>query len=129
MITTAIISGVLMVAAPAMGGAPIVKPADMQSNVLFAVVTLGLLNTFIAYIIFYSIIPILGAARTSMVTYVVPAVGLALGAIFLDEVVGFRLLLGAALIITGIGIVNLRLVDLARWLFKKNDTPLPQPVD
>jgi drug/metabolite transporter (DMT)-like permease len=129
MITTAIVSGVLMVIAPALGGANIVTPAEMQSNVLFAVVMLGLLNTFVAYIIFYSIIPVLGAARTSMVTYVVPAVGLALGAIFLKEVVDFRLLLGAALIITGIGIVNLRLVDMARGLFKKNETALPQPVD
>ncbi|MEO8612910.1 MAG: DMT family transporter [Chloroflexota bacterium] len=129
MITTAIVSGVLMVIAPALGGATIVMPADMQSNVLFAMIALGLLNTFVAYIIFYSIIPILGAARTSMVTYIVPAVGLALGAIFLKEVVDFRLLLGAALILTGIGIVNLRLVDIARGLFKKSETALPQPVD
>jgi drug/metabolite transporter (DMT)-like permease len=129
MITTAIVSGVLMVIAPALGGAAIAMPAEMQSNVLFAVVMLGLLNTFVAYIIFYSIIPILGAARTSMVTYVVPAVGLALGAVFLKEVVDFRLLVGAVLIITGIGIVNLRLVDMARGLFKKNEAVLPQPVD
>jgi drug/metabolite transporter (DMT)-like permease len=129
MITTAIASGVLMLIAPALGGANIVMPAEMQSNVLFAVVILGLLNTFIAYIIFYSIIPILGAARTSMVTYVVPAVGLALGAVFLKEVVDFRLLLGAALIFTGIGIVNLRWVDMARGLFKKNEIVLSQPVD
>jgi drug/metabolite transporter (DMT)-like permease len=129
MITTAIVSGMLMVIAPALGGANIVMPAEMQSDVLFAVVMLGFLNTFIAYIIFYSIIPVLGAARTSMVTYIVPAVGLALGAVFLKEVVDFRLLLGAALIITGIGIVNLRLVDMARGLFKKNESAIPQPVD
>lgn len=131
MITTAFISGVLMVIAPAFEGAKIVLPGDMQTDVLFAVLTLGLLNTFVAYIIFYSIIPILGAARTSMVTYVVPAVGLALGAIFLKEVVDFRLLLGALLIIGGIGIVNLRLVDMAKGMFKKTEpeTTLPQPVD
>ncbi len=131
MITTAIISGVLMVIAPSFGGANIVMPNEMQSNVLFAVLMLGLLNTFVAYIIFYSIIPILGAARTSMVTYVVPAVGLALGAIFLKEVVDIRLLLGAALIIGGIAIVNLRLTEMAKWVFKKNqpETTLAQPVD
>ena len=37
-----------------------------------------------------------------------------LGAIFLNEVVDFRLLLGAALIIGGIGVVDLRLSDLRK---------------
>jgi drug/metabolite transporter (DMT)-like permease len=128
MITTAIISGVLMLIAPSFGGAAIVTPVQMQSNVLFAAIMLGLLNTYLAYIIFYSIIPVLGAGRTSMVTYVIPAVGLILGAIFLNEIVDFRLLLGAALIMLGIGIVNLRLVDLTRSLFKKTP-PLPKATE
>ena len=63
-----------------------------------------------------------------MVTYIVPAVGLTLGAVFLKEVVDIRLLIGAALIIGGIAIVNLRVLDLVKYLFKKND-PQPQPVE
>jgi drug/metabolite transporter (DMT)-like permease len=128
MTTAAIITGVMMLLAPSFGGQAPVAPADMHSNVLFAAVTLGLFNTWIAYMIFYPIIPILGAARTSMVTYIVPAVGLTLGAVFLKEVVDIRLLIGAALIIGGIGIVNLRVVDLVKGLLKKNE-PLPQPVE
>jgi drug/metabolite transporter (DMT)-like permease len=126
MTTAAVITGFAMFLAPSFGGEAPVAPTAMESDVLFSAVTLGLLNTWVAYMIFYPIIGILGAARTSMVTYVVPAVGLVLGAVFLKEVVDIRLLLGALLIIGGIGIVNLRLVDLARSLFKKEET-LPGP--
>jgi drug/metabolite transporter (DMT)-like permease len=42
-----------------------------------------------------------------MVTYVIPVVGLVLGAIFLGELVDLRLLIGTLLIVGGIGIVNL----------------------
>jgi drug/metabolite transporter (DMT)-like permease len=108
MTVAAILSGIIMLVAPLLGGPSPVAPADMQLNVLVTVIILGLLNTCVAYMIFYTIIRVLGAARTSMVTYVVPAVGLILGAIFLSEEVDFRLLLGAALIMAGIGIVNLR---------------------
>ena len=59
--------------------------------------------------IYYWIVRELGAARTSMVTYITPGVGLALGAIVLHEEVDWRLLVGALLIFCGIAIVNLRI--------------------
>jgi drug/metabolite transporter (DMT)-like permease len=68
-------------------------------------------NTFGAYLIFYSLVAALGAARTSMVTYIIPVVGLVLGALFLGELVDLRLLFGAILIVGGIAIVNLNLVS------------------
>ncbi len=114
MTTAAIVTGILMLIAPLAGGHPVILPGEMQSNVLFSVVTLGLVNTFLAYLLFYPTIKVLGAARGSMVTYIVPAVGLALGAIFLNETVDARLLIGALLILAGIGVVNLRLGDLFR---------------
>jgi drug/metabolite transporter (DMT)-like permease len=77
---------------------------------------LGLVNTFVAYLIFYSIVSILGAGRASMVTYVIPAVGLSLGALFLGEQVDLRLLIGATMIVGSIGIVNLDLSGLVRRL-------------
>ena len=106
MTTAAIVTGVLMLIAPLFGGVAPVVPVDMHSDVLISIILLGLLNTWLAYMIFYTIIRTLGAAKTSMVTYIVPAVGLVLGAIFLNEVIDFRLLLGAALIIGGIGVVK-----------------------
>jgi drug/metabolite transporter (DMT)-like permease len=89
------------------------------------VLALGLVNTFFAYLIFYSLVAALGAARTSMVTYVIPAVGLILGAIFLGEVVDIRLLIGAALIMGSIAIVNLKLGNI----FRKTVAPQPKVVN
>jgi drug/metabolite transporter (DMT)-like permease len=85
----------------------------VPTDVIQAVVTLGFLNTFIAYLFYYFVVRELGAARASMVTYIIPAVGVALGALFLDEEVGVTLLLGAGLIFSGIAIVNLRMFE---WL-------------
>jgi drug/metabolite transporter (DMT)-like permease len=111
----AISSGILMVIAPLLGGEP-ATPLDTVSNdVLIAVGLLGFVNTFIAYIMYYWIIRELGAARSSMVTYIIPAVGLALGAIVLNEVIDWRLLVGAALIFAGIAIVNLKVFSRIRF--------------
>lgn len=108
MTTAAISSGFLMVVAPLLGGPAATPLNEVSSHVLTSVLALGFVNTFIAYLIFYSLIPALGAARTTMVTYVVPPVGLLLGVVFLNEVLDARLLIGAAMIFMGIGIVNLR---------------------
>jgi drug/metabolite transporter (DMT)-like permease len=106
MTVTAAITGVLAYAAPLAGGDPPVALARLTPHVLGAILTLGVLNTFVAYLIFYATIETLGAARASMVTYVIPAVGLTLGAVFLDEPVDMRLLTGAAMIVGSIGICS-----------------------
>ena len=114
MTVTAIISGILTYAAPYLGG-PAPTPLDtLTPRVVGAMLALGLVNTFVAYLIFYSLVSTLGAARASMVTYVIPAVGLLLGAIFLGEAVDIRLLIGATLIVGSIAIVNLKLGNLFR---------------
>lgn len=114
MTVTAIISGILTYAAPFLGG-PAPTPLDtLTPRVVGAMLALGLVNTFFAYLIFYSLVSTLGAARASMVTYVIPAVGLLLGAIFLGEAVDIRLLIGATLIVGSIAIVNLKFGNLFR---------------
>jgi drug/metabolite transporter (DMT)-like permease len=106
MTVTALISGVLTYTVPLVGGAAPVALAGLTPRVLGAILTLGVLNTFVAYLIFYATIETLGAAKASMVTYVIPAVGLTLGALFLDEPVDLRLLTGAAMIVGSIGICS-----------------------
>jgi drug/metabolite transporter (DMT)-like permease len=103
----ALTSGALMLLSPAFGGAPMTPFAQIPADAMLAILALGLLNTFIAYLIYYWIVRALGAARASMVTYVAPIVGITLGALVLGEVIDARLLLGAALILSGIGIVTL----------------------
>jgi drug/metabolite transporter (DMT)-like permease len=73
----------------------------------FAIVWLGLLGTCVAYMLFFWLINAWGPTRASLVTYVFPVIGLVLGIIFLHESADWRLLVGSALIVGGIGVVNL----------------------
>jgi drug/metabolite transporter (DMT)-like permease len=115
MTVAAILSGVIAYMSPRLGGPPPVGFEQLEPHVLGAILALGLVNTFGAYLIFYSLLAALGAARTSMVTYVIPVVGLVLGAIFLAEHVDLRLIAGAIMIVGGIGIVNLNMTSLFNW--------------
>ncbi len=108
MTVTAVITGAAMLGSQLAGGEAPVSLADMRQSVLLAVITLGLLNTFVAYLIFYSVIDAVGAGRASMVTYVIPAVGLFAGALFLDEPLDARLLVGAAIIVGSVALVNVK---------------------
>lgn len=48
-----------------------------------------------------------GASRATLVTYVVPAIGLVLGAVFLQEKLDWRIAGGSILIIAGIVLAGL----------------------
>lgn len=106
MTAAAVVSGIAMLVSPLFGGQPATPLADLSSEVLNSALVLGLVNTFVAYLFYYWIVQELGAARASMVTYVVPAVGLALGVIFLNELLDLRLIIGAGLIFLAIAVVN-----------------------
>ncbi len=112
MLVAATITGILTGLAPMWGGASAVRLGDLTTTVLVAVLVLGAVNTFGAYLIFYPLVATLGASRTAMVTYVIPVVGVVLGALFLDERIDARLLVGALLILGSIAIVNLNLPSL-----------------
>lgn len=104
----AVVAFVMMYAAPLVGEALPVSFAGLSRDVLLSALALGFFNTFLAYLMFYRVVAALGASRTSMVTYVVPVVAVTLGAVFLQEIIDARLIVGGALIIGGISIVNLR---------------------
>ncbi len=73
---------------------------------LFAVIWLGLLGSGLAYLVFFRLLGRWGATRTSMVAYLLPVYGIALGALVLSEPIDARLLIGTALIIGGVALVN-----------------------
>jgi drug/metabolite transporter (DMT)-like permease len=112
-ISSAIFAVLFVFIEPLLGGRSWVSFGALDTDVLLAIFGLGLLNTFIAYLFFYFIVQQLGAFRASMVTYIIPAVGLFLGWLILDEKIELYMIFGAALIVTGIGIVNLH-YDLLR---------------
>jgi drug/metabolite transporter (DMT)-like permease len=69
-----------------------------------AIVVLGIVCTAIAYLLFFTIIAGRGAGYASLVTYLVPPVALAYGAIFLDETIGIAALVGLVLILGGVSL-------------------------
>jgi drug/metabolite transporter (DMT)-like permease len=75
---------------------------------LFAVVWLGLLGSGLAYLSYFRILQRWGATRASMVAYLLPVVGIALGAVVLQEPIAPTTFLGTGLVIGGIALVNSR---------------------
>jgi drug/metabolite transporter (DMT)-like permease len=73
-----------------------------------ALLWLGLLGSGFAFLIFFRLLGRWDATRTSLVAYLIPVFGLLLGASVLGERVDAGLLVGTALIVGGIALVNLR---------------------
>lgn len=67
---------------------------------------LGILGSCVAYILYFSLINAWGATRASLVTYIFPVVGLALGILVLGEQPQWNLFAGTALVAAGIVTVN-----------------------
>ena len=72
-----------------------------------------LLGSCLAYILYYFILRNWGATRTTLVTYVIPIVGVAAGVIFLNEQMTWQLIIGGLLILSGIALANWRSKDRA----------------
>jgi drug/metabolite transporter (DMT)-like permease len=80
----------------------------LTPEAVFSVVWLGIVGSGIAYLAWYRLITRWDATRTSLVTYLLPIVGIALGVAVLGETVDARVLAGTALVIAGIALVNSR---------------------
>lgn len=73
-----------------------------------SIVWLGIFGSGVAYLAVFRLFARWGATRTTTVAYVIPIVGIVLGFLVLGEPVDARLLLGTALVIGGIALVNAR---------------------
>ena len=73
-----------------------------------ALLWLGILGSCVAYILYFGLIHAIGPTRATMVTYIQPLVGVLLGAVFLGEPMSWQTLLGGLLILSGIGVVNVK---------------------
>lgn len=77
-------------------------PSEMPSTpVLSSLAALGTICTAIAFVAFLELIKEIGPTRSTVITYVNPAVAVAAGAIFLDEPLTTGVLLAFALILAG----------------------------
>jgi drug/metabolite transporter (DMT)-like permease len=116
---TNIIGAIVVIVVSVLLIRPVPNIAALKSQTVLAIVTLGVLNTFIANIIYFHLIKSWGASRATTVTYLVPVVGLILGTLAAHEAFDLQLLLGAALIIGGVALAN----------FRKSPPRQPTPVE
>lgn len=84
----------------------VVLPSEVSAIV--AIAWLGVMGSFVAYLLFFFLIEHLGATMASMVTYLFPVVGVALGVTLLGEPMDARLAAGTILVLIGIIVVSLR---------------------
>ncbi|MEE8306697.1 MAG: DMT family transporter [Gammaproteobacteria bacterium] len=77
-----------------------------SSSAIFAILTLALLCTAVAYIIYYWMMARVGATRLMLVTFLIPASAILLGVIFLGETLALNHVMGLALIFCGLLLVD-----------------------
>ncbi len=70
-----------------------------------SLLALGVLGSGAAFVAYLWLVDNVGSVRSSLVTYIIPIVGLFLGWAVLDESIGVNTILGCALIIAGVAAV------------------------
>jgi len=80
-------------------------PSSMPGwETIASVLALGIPGTALAYLLFFGLVSGAGAAYTSLVTYLIPPIALAYGAVFLGERFGASAFGGLALILAGVAL-------------------------
>lgn len=94
-------------------GAPDGLAVDSAGSLL----ALGALGTGLAFVAFYELLGRVGSTSATLVTYLIPVVGLTAGAIVLDEEFGVNVIVGLLIIAGGI------------WLAQREVAPAPETDD
>lgn len=89
-------------------GASVVGPIQLPHLAITwgALLWLGLIGSCTAYLLYFYLLHSVGPTRATMVTYTFPVIGIVLGVVFLQEALTVSLLLGAALVLTSLWVVN-----------------------
>jgi drug/metabolite transporter (DMT)-like permease len=91
---------------------------------LASVAVLGVVCTALAYLLFYTLVARAGAGYAALVTYLVPPVALAYGAVFLDEGIGVPAVVGLVLVLAGVTLgTGATRIRSRRW--SRSAAPLP----
>ena len=83
-------------------------------DVWAAWLAIALVNTALAYVLYYRMIANVGATYMSLVTLLIPPIALLLGAAFLGERVTLQAVIGMTIIVLGLAATNERLFKRAR---------------
>jgi drug/metabolite transporter (DMT)-like permease len=93
----------LMTLPPAIATLPGASP-DLGE--IAAVVSLGVVGTALAFVLYYSLIAEIGAGRALLVGYMIPPVALAFGALLLGEQITAAAIAGLVLILVGVALAG-----------------------
>lgn len=93
---------------------PLPDVRELEFKVMAAALTLAVVNTVLAYFLFYDLIDKWGV-RASLVTYAMPPIGVTLGFLVLDETIDWRLIVGGAMILTGIVVAKINAGQTLPW--------------
>jgi drug/metabolite transporter (DMT)-like permease len=85
------------------------RPGDLAYTpaAIGSLLWLGVFGSGLAYLAFFRLLRRWGATRTSLVSYLMPVVGITLGVLVVGEAVDLAMIVGTTLVIGGIGLVNL----------------------
>ena len=97
-----------------------VSGASPDLGEIAAVVSLGVIGTALAFVLYYSLIAETGAGRASLVGYMIPPIALAYGAILLHEKITPASIAGLVLILGGVALAGVRTAD-------EEAAPPPEP--
>jgi drug/metabolite transporter (DMT)-like permease len=81
-----------------------------------SILTLGIVGTGLAYVLYYRLLATVGSPVASAVTYLTPVVGVAIGVLLLHETISWHEPIGAVIIILGAAVAQGR---FNRFLVKK----------
>lgn len=95
-----------------------------NGDAILAVVWLGIFGSGAAYLLNFRLLARIGATRTSILAYFLPVVGIISGALMFQEHIDQVVLVGTALVLAGIALVNGRF--LQRQLYGRR-APEPKP--
>jgi drug/metabolite transporter (DMT)-like permease len=83
-------------------------------DVWAAWLAIALVNTALAYVVYYRMVASVGVTYISLVTFLIPIIALFLGAAFLDESVSLQALAGMAIIALGLAATDGRIFGVIR---------------
>jgi drug/metabolite transporter (DMT)-like permease len=77
------------------------RPDRIETKAAWSVLGLGVICTAVAFVVFFALIAEIGPARSTVITYVNPAVAVLLGVLLLDENLTLGIAIGFPLILVG----------------------------
>ncbi len=94
---------------------------------VLAVITLAVVCTGLAFVVFFKLLDEIGPARAPLITFANPVVAVTLGALLLDEKVTLATLVGFVLVMTGCWLATRPSPAATRPVNRARDATMPDP--